>query len=238
MLDLDPFPASAWLAMAGADGVVRILNQDSGTIVQELPFLDHSIPEGAQWPGAIVRFSPDGIWLVAAAERRLSVWNTQSWERRDFEVETEGYFDLAFDRSGERLALCGYSQALQLFETGSWKHLRPPQVRDQIKLRTLDFSDTHLVAAERSGDIFFWRLREKRPPLEELRIDSRGDAIHDIQFFPGGRALAIARESGLRFWPAAAVDRALRSEGAREKETGHWLDKSDASATFVTLTAC
>jgi WD40 repeat protein len=207
-LDLDSSQTNGLLAVAGSDGLIRIIDVNSSALGRELQLSERSIPEGAQWPGAAVRFSPDAVWLAASAQNRLSIWNTSDWSRQDIEVETEGYFDLAWDQTSERLAIAGYAQPLKLIEVGTWRTLPTSRLSKLRYLKALAFSDQHLITASRSGDIVFWSFGERQGAFESLRIESR-ESAHDIQVSPNGSSLLIATDSGIHLWRQADIEREL-----------------------------
>jgi WD40 repeat protein len=65
-------PTDGTLAVAGADGTVRWSAAGAGAADVRLPL---------GMAGASVAFSPDGLWLAAAADSAVIVFDTRTWER-------------------------------------------------------------------------------------------------------------------------------------------------------------
>ena len=165
-------------------------------------------------------------------------------------VNTEGYFDLAFDRTGERLAVGGYGQPLRILEVGSRRDL-PHGEGHERRLRAIDFSATHLITATRSGEVAFWHVRSEAPALVKvLQVDLQGDAIHDVATGSTDQSLALIMErGGLRLWSApdgegpvevagdtseAGKEKTARSLPARELDErgGSWRVQTLPSQTW------
>ena len=79
-----------WLWQA-SDGVVRIVDLNSGSTLQALRLVDRALDPPAQWPGASVRFSPDGMLARGGRPAQaLDLEHSRTWQRWDDPVEHRG----------------------------------------------------------------------------------------------------------------------------------------------------
>jgi WD40 repeat protein len=110
----------------GSKGLIKIIDVASA---KEL----HQLDLEQQHVARRLVFSPDAkLFVVGTDEGQLSVWDTQSWQRRHtFTVSDEIAFaiQVTFSADSKRMVVstCGrQSSALWLWDIPQWKQLRLP----------------------------------------------------------------------------------------------------------------
>ncbi len=118
----DPNKALAWLKELSpsfdAWAEVRLIAAEARSRGISLALRGH---EGPVSEG---RFSPDGRWVVTAADDRTArVWDTTSWESQVLEGHEGEVWKVRFSPDGSRVATFGAGPKVLVWEVGSWKPL-------------------------------------------------------------------------------------------------------------------
>jgi WD40 repeat protein len=94
-------PDGKLLVTAGAEGVLRVWDGNSGNLLRSLLGFDDMIDMKA------VAFSPDGKWLAAKGGTKIRAWRTENWEEAEPPIDGEPNSNnnnaLCFSRVGEML---------------------------------------------------------------------------------------------------------------------------------------
>jgi WD40 repeat protein len=191
-------PDGRLLAGAGSDGVLRLWDRASGTLVRELGNKDQ--PRGLAWPLA---FFEDGRSL-AVFETELTIREVATGERRLRLPMTVPLSVLAVSPRGCFLAQGSHEGMIVVYGTGTGKEV--VRLRGQQgPIRALAFSrDGRLLASGGvNGTILVWKLPEGEglpATLKAEEADSLWQALGDADAARANRALA-----GLTAAPAQAV---------------------------------
>ncbi|GAB4467854.1 MAG: hypothetical protein OHK0037_24910 [Elainellaceae cyanobacterium] len=201
-------PSGRWIATAGADGVARLWNAQTGTL--ELT-LTGSAPE-AQQPSALsqLQFSPDETLLAAVSPGQpIRLWDLQTGQvRKDLAIEQTKASQptvraIAFSPRGNLLAAAS-GQTTQLWnpQTGQLVALlqnpRSPVTRLQF-----NSAGTHLATGDEAGDVYLWSA-EAGGELPSIAIPE--GTVSWLAFLPDGEVQPVAIAPAVQSKIAASDD--------------------------------
>jgi WD40 repeat protein len=166
---------------------------------------------------SVVRPDLSAAGILATSDRRGAVrlWTLAdgSWREIDFGDGTDWAKSIAFDGSGEVLAVA-YRRNIELFDvaTGAAVPTRlriPPPAFDidgedtQAYSLTFDPGGRYLASGGTDGRLRIWDLRTGRL-VERVDPSEQNLPITDVAFSPNGRLLAAALDGGdgVRLWAA------------------------------------
>lgn len=188
-------PDGTLFAIAGQDGVVRVLRIESpdfsmGDSSAE-PLFELRGHQAWVWD---VAFSPDGKTIASgSADRSIRIWDVESGEllqtlaAHDATVGT-----LAFSPDGSQLASAAWDGSLIVWETVGWEPVWGSSQHDQ-RVYSLGYSiDGSLLATGAGeGELFLWSASDG-----ELlaRLPAENSAVRVVFFDPGGRLLFAASD--------------------------------------------
>jgi WD40 repeat protein/serine/threonine protein kinase len=193
------------LVTGSADGVVRIWDAASGTLVRELR--RDGIPRLRYY---IVALSPDNK-LVAAIEMDgvvAHVWDASTGAPlAELHNEALGYSSLAFSSDGHWLATSGGND-VRVFDTRTWAQIifipRPG-----IYAMSWDPRDPRLLTGSADGDASIWEIPSGKR-IHHLR--ETGEPVDAVAFSPDGQLVVSASRDGAeQIWEASSGK--LRSQG-------------------------
>jgi WD40 repeat protein/tetratricopeptide (TPR) repeat protein len=125
--------------------------------------------------GSLVRFSPDGNWLLTSGGGYYQLWTVGTWEegpplKKDDHSVCAG---AAFTSDGQMLALSGEESQVRLVEVATGAEIARLTVPEQTNLAPQCFSGdgSHLVAIGNNKLMYIWDLRLLRGELAELGLD-------------------------------------------------------------------
>ena len=109
-------------------------------------------------------FSPDGKWLVTAAEKGYQVVDLASWRSTNPFPEVGAGLPkgpVAFSQGGNLLAIAYSSRQIKLFVPGSWEETMTLEAPNKSMLHSLHFSadGSHLAGVSTNHEIHLWNLK-------------------------------------------------------------------------------
>lgn len=190
-------PLGATLAVAGADGRLRICNLTTRAVrvsERELP----------RRLGRLV-WSRDGDSLASLEpDHAIDLWDANKAELlQHMGLQEEAYVSLVFDRQGHRLATASEADAIRLWDRATGVERQPVTGRFAGAL-ALSFSadGRSLCTAGRDGRVRLWELFTNQP---RYTFPVEGAEITAAAFTPDGRFLATGDTDGVvRLWDASA----------------------------------
>jgi WD40 repeat protein len=164
-------PDGNWVATAtyrGAPGsTVQVWDARTGKAAGELA-------TGQGSGDAFLAFSADSRWLVTAAGKRYSFWQTGTWQRLDaIRYDGPAFGSVAFSQDGTLLALSHARRTVQLLDAASRRELAQLTVSGSEQGYGFRFNrdGTQLVMHGDSQLIQVWDLRRLREELAALGLD-------------------------------------------------------------------
>jgi WD40 repeat protein len=193
-------PQGDLLACGSKDGGVRLWNMKDRSEVAVL--------RGHRGAVRDVAFSPDGRWLVSAAEPpypadptvpSLCVWDVAKKEiAQVLPGHKEGAYSLAFNHAGTLLATGSEDKTIQLWETATWESVDILRPGSKVYGLTFSKDDRRLASACADNTIRFWDVVTRQ---EVAELHGHGNYVHSIAFSPDGtRLVSGSGDNTLRIW--------------------------------------
>lgn len=186
---LDISPDGRWLAAAGDDHAIRIIDFTAWRVSQTL----HG---HGDWIHA-VRFTADGDGLISGGrDGQLRLWNA----RRGWELERESDFGsaiaaLAVSPSSPAVAVAGFQASVGLWSLRDRDWMgRLPAAHGDLRGVAFSADGDQIAAAGRGGWVSVWQVATGR--LQSTYQPHRR-RIHTIAFGASGGQLFTAGEDGL-----------------------------------------
>jgi WD40 repeat protein/serine/threonine protein kinase len=178
----------ARLVTAGGDGIVRIWDPATGTLMRELR---HDGPTRSYYATAL---SPDGklIAAITTSGAVVHIWDSASGALlAELPNDAAGGPRLAFSSDGQWLASSGGND-VRVFNVRTWSEalaITGPHIR------TLSFDPTgpRLATGTAGGDASIWEVPSgtRTRHLREI-----GDPVNSVAFSPDGQLVAAGGDSG------------------------------------------
>jgi eukaryotic-like serine/threonine-protein kinase len=199
---IDASPTSGQVASGSTDGTVRVWSP----LKHDRPILQ--IKHGP--PVALVRFSPNGKWLLSAGARgALRIWNVDD-ESRVAQIPTgmSGLKDARYSPDGKSLFVATKDGRVRMWDIESQSAIKMFEPNPFVE--SLAVSDDGLTIATGSfhGYVRLWSVPEGI--LLDTHETSLG-TIGDLEFLKGTSVLAIPTVSGVTVIYDVEAQREIRS---------------------------
>jgi beta-lactamase regulating signal transducer with metallopeptidase domain len=202
-------PDGKLLAAAGEDGVIRVLNADTGHVLRVLA--------GHADMVACVAFSPDGTTLATGGfDKTVILWDVATGtERRTLAGHAGWVFGVAFAPDGRTLATGSYDRTVRLWDAASGKELIVLRGHT-AGVRALAFAPDGKTLASAGVDKTI-RLWDLATSASRAQLKGHTAAIRVVTFAPDGRMLASGGEDKVvHLWDAATGKRVSVLRGHAE----------------------
>jgi len=182
------------VATASHDGIVRILDAETGMIVFELPH-----PASVQ----SVEWSGDGTRLVTAcADGTARIWDATTGQPMGPPLQHDAAVVWAeFDRSMQCVATASQDKTVRVWWVATGQMRMPPLMHGDIlnSNQAVRFSpDGTRIATSAGNAVQVWNATTGHPVTRPLR---HGGMVRSIEFSPDGHKLLTASEDGMaRLW--------------------------------------
>ena len=195
-IDFHPYIESM-LAIGGADGMIRIMDVESGDLLQELPAHNDRIYKA--------EFSPDGRLLAASSkDSTVTVWVIETWEQlHTFINHNDQIVHIDFSPDSRRLASAGLDGQVIIWDIGRGGESRLQLTGHQGSARHVNFhpdvEQNMLVSTGPNNSIILWDLDGDR--TRQARFAKESDAILSLDYSHDGTVLAYSGESSaINLW--------------------------------------
>ncbi|KAG0706487.1 WD40-repeat-containing domain protein [Suillus ampliporus] len=191
---LDFSPDGAVLATGSRDKTTILVTTSTWKKQQLIHCRDHV------W---CIRYSPSGEHLAIATSSNIQIWNPG---RRDCIINLEGLgrnLSLTWTSSGTRLLSAGNDNAIQEWDSSSWK-----QVGDVWKGHTndinaivVDSTGTLVASASDDNHVRLWRLSDRRT----IALFKHSGAVYSVTFSMDSKViLSGGGDKKISMWPVPA----------------------------------
>ncbi|HYH84876.1 MAG TPA: WD40 repeat domain-containing protein [Pyrinomonadaceae bacterium] len=194
------FPDGTKLITAGDDGVARLWNLRTGTLLGTLAASDETVT------GVTVSF--DGRFIATCADDDnapvVKIWDARTLRLiRTLKGHSEGLYELAFSPRGYLLASGGRDKTIMLWNAATGRLLSTLEGHtDSVTSLAFTNDGARLASASAADDktVRLWDVRTRKL----LRtFAGHDDWVTSVAFSPGGNVLASAsRDKNIILWDA------------------------------------
>ena len=220
---MSPPPEQPLLALVGGDGVVRIVDAETGDEVSTLP---------GHEAGSVVSVAidPKGRWVLTAGADGLRLFDLESGTEI---ASVEGDFvNVAFSGDGSRIVSVknhGPAHVWAVSDSGlePVRRLKRPLVFNDnpfdfsaygyqptdFLLAELNEDGTRVLTASQNDQLRLWKVRDGTSRgLPGVRAQSQ-----DVAFSPDGQRVAAAQQQTIRVWSTATREKVAEMQGHEDR---------------------
>lgn len=187
-------PDGRQLALGGADGKVRLVQADDGSLLRTLP--GHTV--GVQ----SVAFSPDGNLLASSSMESIKVWQVSDGMLvRDFQVTGGWVNSLRFSPAGTLLAASSANSGIKVWQLSDGQRVAQIQASVIGDSDVLDFGRNNgFLAVGEESRVTLWHFAEKTP-FKVLAHEAGNAQVITIRISPDGSLLVCGLTDGrIEIW--------------------------------------
>jgi WD40 repeat protein/tRNA A-37 threonylcarbamoyl transferase component Bud32 len=234
-------PDSRWLASAGADKVIHLMDVASGEVKRQL--------SGHTGMVHALYFLKDNKTLIsAAADGTLRIWNTETAQELKvipMKLGPSEWIAMAMSGDGTRVAAGGDSGTIHIWEYGSWDN--PEIITDlqkKVRIRTIAFNQGTTLAVgglqlgdEQVANAYLFDISPNGKIGQRLTatLPTEGKTIWTMRFSRDGKLLASGGSGppigGICVWEVSTQKRLQATQIFRD--FAHGLDFSADNKTLL-----
>jgi WD40 repeat protein len=191
-------PDGRLLGVAGIDGIVSIVNADTGDEERRLSLPGHP-------PFLNVAFSPDATRVGAAPNFggvAVPIWDVETGHRV-LELPVEDAFGIAFSPDGSAITTSGSGGAIQVWDARTGQALTSLDGHQGEVWGVAYSPDGRLLASVADDGVRVWNVGESQ---ELLNLRGHEGTVFGVRFEPDGRHLVTSGVDGtVRVWDVSAA---------------------------------
>ena len=184
---LRPTPTRDFLAVAGADAVVRIIHPETGQLEQQIPTGQIEVNG--------VAYSPNGKELATAGDDgTIIIWNRKTaMPRLVIKAHPGKVFQLVYTQNGSQIISCGNNPVIRAFDTGTGEPVFVLEGHvDTVQSLFLADDGKTLVSTADDLSVRLWNLEDR---TELMSFTSTGD-VGPAEFDRKRSLLIVGNASG------------------------------------------
>jgi WD40 repeat protein/serine/threonine protein kinase len=215
-------PDGKYLVAGDPEGVVRLMDADTGRLCVEHIARDLGPVQGVAFSPDSRRFAACGWWRV------VKIWSVDGKEPVvTLAQHSQPVLSVAFDPKGRYFASAGYDQTIMIWDGRNRQPVRTLTGHD-TRIHGLAFSPDgrSLVSASHDGTIKLWDTASWQ---NQRTLHGHAAGVRAVAFSPDGTRLASASDDwSVRVWSAATGEelRTLRGHGDRVHSIAYSPDGS------------